>query len=184
MSEVMDPTQRAILNTIHANPDDDLPRLVFADWLEEFGTKEDQQRACSIRDMIQVKDLPLGWVWIKHKKILIDALYHRGFVHTIRCTMAQWEQHGPSICDQHPVERVVITDKEPLATSDRGFLWMFTSYGLGNDAPPVLPNKLVDPAVYQLFFDTLDEAKDWLSLRCIETARAKANQLTTCDLPG
>lgn len=47
---VTSPQRLALLKTILANPDDDLPRLVFADWLEENGvTDADVARAEFIR---------------------------------------------------------------------------------------------------------------------------------------
>jgi uncharacterized protein (TIGR02996 family) len=42
----MPPEQAAFLADIQANPDDDRPRLVFADWLEDHG---DPARAEFIR---------------------------------------------------------------------------------------------------------------------------------------
>jgi uncharacterized protein (TIGR02996 family) len=42
---------RGLLDNIIANPDDDVPRLIYADWLEEFCNM--QGRACFIRRQIQ-----------------------------------------------------------------------------------------------------------------------------------
>lgn len=47
----------ALQSAILANPDDDLPRLVFADWLEENGTTDaDTARVEFIRIGVQVED--------------------------------------------------------------------------------------------------------------------------------
>lgn len=40
MSEQIDPDQRAILMAIDADPENDIPRLVYADWLEEHDQPE------------------------------------------------------------------------------------------------------------------------------------------------
>ncbi len=37
--------EQSFLTVIVANPDDDTPRLVFADWLDERGTDDDRARA-------------------------------------------------------------------------------------------------------------------------------------------
>lgn len=50
--------RRALMTAIVANPDDDAPRLVFADWLQEHGDTHDQARAEFIRLQIEVAKLP------------------------------------------------------------------------------------------------------------------------------
>lgn len=47
----MDTDQRALLNTILANPDDDAPRLIYADWLDE---NEQAEHAEFIRLQIEL----------------------------------------------------------------------------------------------------------------------------------
>ena len=49
--------REAFLRTIVENPEDDVPRLVFADWLEENG---DADRAVFIRAQCEVARLPEG----------------------------------------------------------------------------------------------------------------------------
>jgi uncharacterized protein (TIGR02996 family) len=50
----------AFMTAILANPDDDTPRLVFADWLDENGTEEDQAHAALIRAQCRTEILPKG----------------------------------------------------------------------------------------------------------------------------
>lgn len=45
--------------------------------------------------------------------------FRRGFVHTVRCTLALWLAHGPTVVRGQPVERVEITDKQPYGSGDR-----------------------------------------------------------------
>jgi uncharacterized protein (TIGR02996 family) len=52
--------RRALMSAIIANPDDDTPRLVFADWLDEHGDKHDQARAELIRLQVEAARLPEG----------------------------------------------------------------------------------------------------------------------------
>src|SRR4051794_24185031 len=48
-------TRQALLNAIRDNPDDDAPRLIYADWLDENGQPE---RAKFIRLQIEESRLP------------------------------------------------------------------------------------------------------------------------------
>src|SRR5688572_25329619 len=50
----------ALLAAIVADPDDDLPRLAYADWLEENGNEADRDRAEFIRVQCQLALLPAG----------------------------------------------------------------------------------------------------------------------------
>lgn len=103
--------------------------------------------------------------------------FTRGFISQVTCTMAKWEQHGPAICDVHPVERVTITDKEP---AERNGLFMWAN----DPTPPSgmfgweVPDSIADKSGRYCWipFKSADEAKDWFSSRCIAWARAKANQ--------
>jgi uncharacterized protein (TIGR02996 family) len=52
---------KAFLQAIAETPDDDAPRLVYADWLEEYGTSEaDRARAELIRAQCRAAALPPG----------------------------------------------------------------------------------------------------------------------------
>ncbi|HEX3148978.1 MAG TPA: TIGR02996 domain-containing protein [Gemmataceae bacterium] len=92
----------ALLQSILAAPDDDAPRLIYADWLDEHG---DADRAAFIRaqielactrpnhskhdSLVQIERTLLGkhaeawsaWVpvWVRERK------YHRGFLDWVRC---------------------------------------------------------------------------------------------------
>lgn len=81
------------IRAICERPEDDLPRLVFADWLEENGESE---RAKVIRDQIESGESetfgglkrsgtePHDWPWCQTYTI------RRGFVSTVRCRLADW----------------------------------------------------------------------------------------------
>jgi uncharacterized protein (TIGR02996 family) len=95
----------ALKLAIAADPDDDLPRLAYADWLEEQGDERDRQRAAFIRVQLQLARLPSeaperqalrarerllleahgpGWLrelppWARGR-----AQFHRGFVVAVR----------------------------------------------------------------------------------------------------
>src|SRR5262245_34788864 len=50
--------QAALLAAICANPEEDTPRLAYADWLDERGRREDRVRAAFIRSQIELARLP------------------------------------------------------------------------------------------------------------------------------
>src|SRR5437660_1230129 len=52
--------EAALLAAISADPDDDTPRLVYADWLEEHGDEAGRTRAEFIRGQCQAAQLPRG----------------------------------------------------------------------------------------------------------------------------
>src|SRR5262245_50020718 len=51
----MHPDEEALLQTIFDNPDDDAPRLIYADWLEERGDPVNVARAEFIRVQIELE---------------------------------------------------------------------------------------------------------------------------------
>jgi uncharacterized protein (TIGR02996 family) len=57
--------REAFMAAILAAPDDDTPRLVFADWLDEHGTEADRARAALIRAQCRFEVLPAGRERIK-----------------------------------------------------------------------------------------------------------------------
>lgn len=50
----------ALIRAVLDNPEDDTPRLVFADWLDEFGTKHERARAAFIRLQIEAERISLA----------------------------------------------------------------------------------------------------------------------------
>jgi len=62
--------RRALMAAIIANPEEDTPRLVFADWLDEYGDEHDRARAEFIRLQIEAARLPKS---DKKRKKLEDA---------------------------------------------------------------------------------------------------------------
>lgn len=137
----MDDEQQAFLNAIKHDPDDNLPRLVYADWLEENGKKPHADLIrwqCKYED----RDEPfnsealsiLGWhgrflngricgwldsvtrllVFINVEGQTADKLYiRRGFIDEVHCTQHSWLSNGPEFVQYNPVRKVVLHDKTP-----------------------------------------------------------------------
>ncbi len=96
--------QESLLATIAARPDDDLPRLVYADWLDERGANADVARAAFIREQIREWRNPEPWelsqaprpsaaIAEQYRDTWLAALpekqrpwvqFERGFVETLR----------------------------------------------------------------------------------------------------
>src|SRR5262245_56767217 len=50
----------SLYQAILDEPEDDGPRLVYADWLEEYGSEEDRPRADLVRVQVELARLPEG----------------------------------------------------------------------------------------------------------------------------
>jgi len=77
----MSPQHLALLKAILANPEDDLPRLVFADWLEENGTTDaDAARVefirlgCKSKAKIAVSPKEGEWLDENWRRLLVNTL--------------------------------------------------------------------------------------------------------------
>lgn len=104
MSEI---TRRdALIAACRANREDDLPRLVLADWLDETGSEADAARArlirdcCHHRDSVFVGDGFWGAVCV---------FYDRGFITNVTATAEWWLAHGDDLVREHDVQRVQMT---------------------------------------------------------------------------
>jgi len=155
-------TREALLKAVLAAPGDDLPRLVFADHLEENGEAEraefirvqcelhktpgypaawDHDAMPHVADLHRRKlwllnewDYHRGWRHIAGREAVHlipdgkrwhDCIkFRRGFIHTVRATLADWLKHGPAVVREHPVTKVVLTDREPFEQTSGGWVWV------------------------------------------------------------
>jgi uncharacterized protein (TIGR02996 family) len=115
----------AFLQDIVANPADDTPRLVYADWLDEHG---DPGRAEFIRASLRspedpvVADLrqPLPAGCLVRQELtrlrglgVTAALFRRGFVEEVELPCAAFVKHAAALFAAAPVTRVTLGDREP-----------------------------------------------------------------------
>src|SRR5262245_38674728 len=124
--------QDALLQGILESPDEDAPRLVYADWLEEHGTTEaDRARAELIRTQARLATLrydddrvsPLQAralrLLSRHRYAwFAGCLYgrtHRGFVDQLDFwTPEAFAEHGPALFARQPVRDVEVgSQSEP-----------------------------------------------------------------------
>jgi uncharacterized protein (TIGR02996 family) len=119
---MMEPARTALLQNIFDHPQDDHLRLVYADWLEEFGDEVDLARAQYIRLALQKAKLPRTHEdrsalqsqmsamlkahrdrWFSLSPLLRYARRHRGFVRHARGTAAQFNEHAGALFATEPV---------------------------------------------------------------------------------
>jgi uncharacterized protein (TIGR02996 family) len=161
-------TQQDLLNAIIANPDDDAPRLIYADWLDEQG---DELRAEFIRLQCVNKSLNrssremdlghinrIGWfdadnTWsfslIANYEPTNDPsrckIVRRGFIDEIHCTTADFIQYCHDIAAKHPVRNWVLTDFKPTFSEFFYSIWdgdKFDNMPDDGDLPSQVYNRL------------------------------------------
>lgn len=129
-------TGEALLKAILAAPEEDAPRLVYADWLQEQGDEERAgliRRMCaSPRETLLLNGVgELGWScggasllapWDclmreadrvfppPHPRATSNVLVAvRGFFTEVTCTAADWLTHADALTAAHPVREVTLT---------------------------------------------------------------------------
>jgi uncharacterized protein (TIGR02996 family) len=162
------PEYKALLRAICEQPFDDLPRMILADWLEEYGTTEATEKASSIREPARVGQL-VSPVSPGGSAMCVS----RGFVSMVRCTRLFFEEHAAKLVVQHPIERWEIIDAEPHRVLDGLYYWSVFNYW-----------RLFQWATYT----TREDAIADLNRACFHIARERAglpriNQHTPTNLP-
>lgn len=116
----------AFLRDILDRPDDDTPRLIYADWLEEQGNSSAAARAQLIRVQCRLASLPEGsdlrpaleaqahrlllrhrQEWIRPLNGLVsDCAFHRGFVDEVVVEVLTLLQHSEELFRLTPVQHL------------------------------------------------------------------------------
>ena len=118
----------ALLQAILTEPEDEGPRLVYADWLEENGGPQEQARAEFIRVQVELAKTPENTprhkelsarekaLWKAHKVEWLKGLpphlrkrdlrFHRGFLEELDVPPKTWAKHGEKLFGRHPVHRL------------------------------------------------------------------------------
>jgi uncharacterized protein (TIGR02996 family) len=122
---------RAFLNAIIENPDDDGPRLVYADWLDEQG---DHARAEFIRiqcEMAKFEPESVRWyelslrsqrllqrhqpAWLRDiQKYVRASTFRRGFVESVSMTARRFLKHGDFVFTHAPIRELVLSESRDL----------------------------------------------------------------------
>ena len=113
----------SFLEAIREVPADDVPRLVFADWLEDTGEYDRSEfirvqcelargvrdRGRSLELLTRLRQLMQAHreTWLGALAPLVpDAIFERGFVDTIRISGSLFLDHVEAIFAQHPIRKV------------------------------------------------------------------------------
>jgi len=97
--------ESALLGAIRGNPDEDTPRLVFADWLQENGQTE---RAEFIRLQCEAARMPLGTKDRRKKEIAAEKLFKAHKVEWFGPLWKKFYSSKPAVSHCH-IERGFIT---------------------------------------------------------------------------
>jgi uncharacterized protein (TIGR02996 family) len=135
----------ALLAAILAHPDEDTPRLVYADWLQEHG---DAERAEFIRlqcelardDAEDEANGRMGTNPLRRRAVELlmsgrnavawrgdlvrllprgESLFRRGFVGSVTCGGDDWVRHADAILAAHPVRQVRLATAPDLPYTTR-----------------------------------------------------------------
>ena len=126
----------ALFAAILANPDDDTPRLILADWLDEHGNKADREQARFIRlecdlarrdpfapapqpeakeaDKLELKYYKQWGAGLD--KLVLMTRFRRGFVEEVTMYSKRFVAEGSRLFEEQPVRAVKFADM----TSGRG----------------------------------------------------------------
>jgi uncharacterized protein (TIGR02996 family) len=120
--------RQALLQAVIAEPEEEAPRLIYADWLDEQGRPEDTDRAEFIRLQVELAHAKEEAARAKHlrrrEEELWDARqqewlahlpphlrkrgprFHRGFLEELSLPPSTWAKHGAKLFGQNPLFRV------------------------------------------------------------------------------
>lgn len=187
-------TREALLKAVLANPDDDLPRLVYADWLEE----NDKQVAADYIRIACAGDAVTTLEYSRRHWREVDDFrdvvkygmgydYSRGFVSGVHCSLANWLKHGPAVVREHPVAKVNFTTDqhgEIIAPTGDGNFVIAALRDEEDAGQGFVPFSLMNflklfggrhSGEYYMIalFDTRDEAESALSSAAIQWAKSQ-----------
>lgn len=140
-------TADALLADILADPLDDTPRLVYADWLEEHGSERDGRLAAFLREGLacparrwtlrvgrserggegydspdgslpSLVGLDLRWPVPATAGAEVVVVLRRGLVAEVVTDAATFLELAPSLFAAHPLEWVELTDRDPVACGE------------------------------------------------------------------
>lgn len=120
-----------LLDDIVRNPRDRTARLVYADWLEEFGTPGQAHLAAFIRRQVgsgetvrldaghryaeTAEPVGAGWaVLIECPAGAESCVVAGGFIEKVYCHADAWRRAGPRLVREHPLSLVVVATYKPV----------------------------------------------------------------------
>lgn len=148
MSPESSPTGRDFMRAICERPDDDAPRLIFADWLREQGEDEraeyirlaiEYDRGRSLTPEMEAIYDTINQKYYKHCHHTLATSYSstisrieltRGFLSSISLPASAYKQHARRIIEKHlqPITEWKITDVEVYQYAEKSWSIRTTDY--------------------------------------------------------
>lgn len=162
------PEYLGLLRSVCEKPDDDAPRLILADWLEDHGESD---HAGFIRECIhldgQYPDAGPHWPtryyhlydeWREGIRRKLDpdapgpvahpnvsARWSRGFLGRIELSLSLFtEENARWLFERYPITQVRLTDREPFNTGTGGFLWRQRGTAQEDLRKAMIPRQIFD----------------------------------------
>jgi uncharacterized protein (TIGR02996 family) len=100
------PADTALLRTIIDRPDDDTPRLIYADWMEEQGQ---QPRAFALRDRQNALLRKYEKHWAKEFQPFVENwTFERGFIEYVALAASDFVAQGDFLFARAPICRMYL----------------------------------------------------------------------------
>lgn len=174
----------SFIRSICERPEDDTPRLIFADWLEDHGGDETRAEFIRFGCSHPYYNQPPSIHWINWPaKIVVK--WRRGFIASISLTLDDFMQHALSLFREHPITEVRLTDRKPYVSGFSG-LGVATWYDACGSRGGIDPSSSDLPTNLFLalsgedrfnegngikYYDSLDPALAAISLACVTYGR-------------
>ena len=117
-----------------------------------------------------------------------EIVWRRGFIAEVHCPLAVWQEHGPRLVREHPIERVRLTDKAAMVNlpfrgeREGAAAWGNSDFLITPPPPESLPGGIyallqghwptvATQAIPVKIYATAQEAEDASSRACIAWAK-------------
>jgi uncharacterized protein (TIGR02996 family) len=179
----MSPTYDALYRAVLVAPDDDLPRLVLADWLEENG---DGGRAAELRVGVADRQSTICAL-PRYEASGATAVLRRGFVDSIHLYMGTFVRDRAVLFAEYPIVGVTFMQAAPLdnmldgygsATGMAPWIWLRSLtgdlYDRFHERAAVLPDMLFQELDDAVGFESGEARKNFPSRDAAELALSRA----------
>jgi uncharacterized protein (TIGR02996 family) len=168
----------ALVRAIIASPQDDILRLVYADWLEENGQgqrTEHLRRRWLYESSPSSHDGSYGYLFgISEQayKCMSHISVRQSMIVAVTISEVDWLAHGPEIASNHPLQQVTLVGKSPHQAGNYAWLGMRPGDIL-TDSAHAIDERLIGLGWQRPWLLDREAALAWLSERCIFWARAQ-----------
>ncbi len=186
--------QDAFLRAILEAPADDAPRLIYADWLEENGEREEAEfirfQCASAEPKVK------SWQQRRrHFEAIVDAFvpavihdiratksatWRRGFIASVALPASAFFRHAAALFAAHPITEVRLTDLRVVEVANRRTVKVTPSGEVirsARYAPFDLPHELTsvtDDPLGPYDFGSPEDIQAFVSERCVAWGREQA----------